>query len=87
MAYCARCQPARPPFAEWAASLTCNSTVFLQPYAAWRGLSHSTYLVLDRDGDTLTVQMIGIPASRMQVDVAQCADHDVTPRRDWGAAD
>jgi hypothetical protein len=35
-----------------------GSHVFLQPYAAWRGLSHSRYLVMDRAGDTLRASTI-----------------------------
>jgi hypothetical protein len=83
-AYCRKHQPQRPPFAAWAAGLASGDRVYLQPYAAWRGLSHSEYLIVGRDGDTLTVQLIGVPESRMDVGVAHCADHDVTKRSRTG---
>ncbi len=79
--WCAKCQPRYvTPHAEWAAALAVGSRVYLQPYAAWRGLSHSEYLVTDRDGDMLTVQLVGVPESSMRVTVAQCGQHDLTPR-------
>lgn len=85
-AYCAAHQPARQDFNTWAAGLQKGDRVFLQPYAAWRGLSHSEYLIVDRTEDTLTVQLIGYPESRMEVGVAHCARNDVTPRPRYGAA-
>jgi hypothetical protein len=65
--WCKTCRPKHVrPFDAWAAGLKRGDRVYLQPYAAWRGLSHSDYVVIDREGDTLTVQVIGIPESRMQ---------------------
>jgi hypothetical protein len=84
-AYCSKHEPQRPPFATWAAGLVAGDRVYLQAYAAWRGLSHSKYLIVGRDGDTLTVQLIGVPQSRMDVGVAHCADHDVTKQSLTGA--
>jgi hypothetical protein len=75
--WCDRHKPG--PFDEWAASLKAGDRVYLQPYVAWRGLSHAQYLIVDRDGDELTVQVLGIPESRMQVNVAHCGQHDLTP--------
>ena len=87
MVYCKRCAPTHvKPFQEWADGLTAGDRgVYVQPYAAWRGLSHSENLVIDRDGDLLTVQIIGLPESRQQVHVNHCGQSDLTPRRRFGA--
>jgi hypothetical protein len=77
--YCAEHQPRS--FDEWAATVKPDDRVYLQPVMAWRGLSRSENLVLERDGDLLTVQIIGIPESRQQVRITQCAERDMTPRR------
>lgn len=84
--YCPTCQPKHVmPFDAWAASVKPDSLVYLQPYAAWRGLSHSQYLVIARDGDTLTVQVLGVPESRMTVDIRHTGQHDLTPLAQRGA--
>lgn len=84
--FCKTCKPKHvTPFDEWAAGLKPGDEVYVQPYAAWRGLSHSRYLVVGREGSTLTVQVLGVPESRMQVHVADCGQHDLTPRRRTGA--
>lgn len=77
--YCPKHQP--PSCDEWEATVIPGSTVFLQPVVAWRGLSRSLNVVLARDGDVLTVQVVGIPESRQDVRITQCAARDVTPRR------
>lgn len=85
--YCPTCQRKHvTPFDEWAASVGPGSHVYLQPYAAWRGLSHSQYLVLARDGDALTVQVLGVPQSRMTVEICHAGQHDLTPLAQRGAA-
>lgn len=84
--YCRRCQSVHvQPFDAWSAGIRVGSTVYVQPYAAWRGLSGSRYLVIDRDGDELTIQVLGIPESRMKTHINHTAQHDVTPRALGGA--
>lgn len=83
--HCTKCRADQPTWDEWAAALKTNDEVFLYPYAAWRGLSRSKYLVVHRDGDQLTVQVLGIPASRMTVHISTCTQQDVTPWRAEGA--
>src|ERR1044071_427568 len=77
--YCSGHQPRS--FDDWAATVKAGSTVYLQPIVAWRGLSRSANQVLVRDGDVLTVQIVGIPDSRQQVRITQCGERDLTPRR------
>jgi hypothetical protein len=60
--------------------------VHVQPYAAWRGLTFSKYLVVERDGDALTIQVLGIPQSQQVVKISDIARDDLTPRRMDGAA-
>ncbi len=80
--WCNTCLPKHvQPFDVWAAGIAAGSRVYLQPAVAWRGLSHSEYLVTARDGDVLTVQLTGMPESSMTVDIGQCGQHDLTPRR------
>jgi hypothetical protein len=79
--YCSKCQAKQPSGDAWAASLKRGERVYLYPYAAWQGLSHSEYLVLGRDGDDLEVQLLGIPSSRMTVHLSACSPRDMTPRR------
>jgi hypothetical protein len=82
MAWCAKCKPKHvKPFDEWAATVQVGSRVYLQPYASFRGLSHSEYLVTGREGDKLTVQLLGWPESSQRVNVAHAGQHDLTPRR------
>jgi hypothetical protein len=84
--WCAKCMGKYvKPFDEWKASIAAGSRVYVQPYASWRGLSHSQYLVVERDGDQLTVQVLGIPESRMQVHINHTGQHDLTPRSRSGA--
>lgn len=78
---CNKCRAKQTPWEVWVAELKTGDRVFLYPYAAWRGLSRSEYLIVDRDGDELTVQVLGIPASRMTVHISCCAQQDVTPWR------
>jgi hypothetical protein len=78
--YCKRCKPkCITPFAQWAAALKPGDRVYVQPYATRRGLSRSQYVVVDREGDQLTVQPIGMPEFRMTVHVNHCGQHDLTP--------
>lgn len=79
--HCNKCRAKQTPWDVWAAALKANDLVFLYPYAAWRGLSRSQYVIVDRDGDTLTVQVLGIPDSRKTVHISDCAQQDVTPWR------
>jgi hypothetical protein len=84
--YCKRCKPKHiKPFDEWAASVQPGRLVYLKPYAAWQGLSRSQYLVVERDGDTLTVQVLGLPESRMTVNIRHTGQHDMTRRSHTGA--
>lgn len=81
MTWCAKCKPKHvAPWDEWQASVQVGSRVYLQPYSAFRGLSHSVYLVTARDGDMLTVQILGWPESSLQVHVNHTGQHDLTPR-------
>lgn len=85
-AWCPKCRPKHvTPFDQWAAALKVGDLVHVQPYAAWRGLSHSKYLIVERNGDDLTVQVLGLPESRGVVNVVHCGQHDLTPRRLGGA--
>lgn len=83
--HCNKCRAKQTPHDAWEAALKPGDRVFLYPYAAWRGLSRSEYLVIARDGDDLTVQVLGIPESRMPVHISACAQQDVTPWPTTGA--
>ncbi len=79
--WCSKCRAKHvTPFGQWAAALKPGDLVYVQPYAAWRGLSHSQYLIVARDGDVLTVQVLGLPESRGPVHVAHVGQHNLTPR-------
>lgn len=84
--HCNKCRAQQTPWEAWAAALAAGDRVYLYPYAAWRGLSRSEYLVVARDGDELTVQVLGIPASRTVVHISACAQQDMTPWQTRGAA-
>jgi hypothetical protein len=84
--FCKRCAARRPSFDEWAAKLGPGDRVYVQPYVAWRGLSRSQYLVIERDGNRFVLQLIGIPESRITTDVGQLGQRDLTPRARSGAA-
>lgn len=79
--FCQKCQAKQPSFKDWAASVKPDDLVYVQPYEAWRGMTHSRYLVTARSGDMLTVQLLGIPESSRQVHIGNCAPQDVTPWR------
>lgn len=79
--HCAKCLSKMTPFAQWAADLKASDLVYLQPSAAWRSLSRMQYVIIERDDDALIVQPLGFPDVRVQTEIAQCADHDVTPWR------
>jgi hypothetical protein len=86
--WCKKCKPKYvAPFDDWAARLSKGDRVFVQPYTAWRGLSRSENVVIDRDGDNITVQIIGIPESRQVVHVTDLGQHNLTPRSRTGALD
>ena len=87
MVFCPKCRPiCVKPFDEWAASLAKGSRgVYVQPYNAWRGLSHSENIVIARDGDLIAIQIIGLPESLQAVHVNHLAQYDATPRRHTGA--
>lgn len=80
--YCNTCRRQYvTPWDEWAAGLKAGDRVYVQPCIAWHGLSRSQCLIVDRVGDDVTVQIIGLPESRVTTTVAQLAQHDVTPRK------
>ena len=80
--FCPTCKPKHvTPFESWAASVKVGDTVYVQPYAAFRGLSHSQYLVIERTGDDLTLQVLGWPESRTVTHINHCGQFDLTPRR------
>lgn len=83
--FCNKCRAKQPAWDTWAAALAIGDTVYVQPYAAWKGLSRSEYLIVDRNGDDLKVQVLGIPESLTAVHIADCAQQDVTPWRAKGA--
>lgn len=79
--WCPKCARAHiQPFEEWAAGLKPGDAVYVQPYVAWRGLSRSRYLIKEREGDEVALQLIGIPESQIKTTIHQLAQHDVTPR-------
>lgn len=79
--WCPKCHPKHnTPFEEWAAALKVGDRVYVQPYVAFRGLSRSEYLIIERDGDRLTLQVLGWPEARIETTTAQCGQHDLTPR-------
>lgn len=81
-AWCPKCKAKHvTPFDQWAAALKVGDTVYVQPYMAWKGLSHSQYLIVERDGDELTLQILGLPESRVHTNVVHCGQYDLTPRR------
>jgi hypothetical protein len=83
-AYCPKCRPKYvKPFGEWAAALKAGDICYVQPILAWRGLTFSKNLVIGRDGDQVTVQILGMPESRQTIHIAQLADHNLTPRGRW----
>lgn len=75
--YCRKCQAKRPTWDQWAEALKPGDSVYLYKYAAWRGMCRSQYVITERDGRSLTVQLIGIPESRMAVDVTCCTQEDM----------
>lgn len=79
--WCSKCRVTHvETFEQWAASIRPGSRVFLQPSIAGRLRSRSQWLVTARDGDTLTVQLIGLPESSTTVHIGQAGQHDMTPR-------
>lgn len=80
--FCPTCKPKHvTPFDQWAAGVKAGDTVYVQPYAAFRGLSHSEYLVIERNGDDLTLQILGWPEARVTTHINHCGQRDLTPRR------
>lgn len=75
--FCGKCRAKQTPWQEWADSLKAGDLVYLYRYAAWKGLCRSQYLISDRAGQDLTVQVLGIPESRMTVDVTCCTQTDL----------
>lgn len=93
---CNRCRQGRnpgtrhmlpKPFEEWAASLKPGDRCYVQPILAWHGLAHSANVVIERTGDQVTVQIVGLPESRQAVSIHQLGERDMTPRRQTGAMD
>jgi hypothetical protein len=78
--YCPDCKAQRPTGEQWCAALTPGDRCYVQPTAAWHGLSRSEHVIVARDGNTVTVQIIGLPESRRPVAVTDLCPHDVTPR-------
>lgn len=78
--YCPTCAAEQPTWEEWSAAIGPGSRCYVQPAAAWRGNSRSEHTVVARDGDTVTVQIIGLPESRRLVTITSLCPHDVTPR-------
>lgn len=84
--YCRRCRPKHvKPHEEWVAGLAAGSEVFVQPCAAWRGLSHSRNVVVSRSGDEVTIQIVGMPESRQTLGIHLLGQDDLTPRSRTGA--
>lgn len=79
--YCPACAAKRPTWEQWSANLRPGGRCYVQPAAAWRGMSRSEHVVTARDGDTVTVQIVGLPESRRPVTITSLCPHDVTPRR------
>lgn len=77
--YCRTCLNLMPTRSQWEASLHPGNHVYLHPGFAWHGMSHSEHTVIARDGDQVTVQIVGLPESRRTVHVAHLAWCDVTP--------
>lgn len=85
MTFCAKCRSKRVrPHNDWVAALKAGDHVYVQPTIAWRGMSRSKYLIVARDGDQVTIQLIGSPQSRRTTTTAQLGQHDLTPIRPFG---
>jgi hypothetical protein len=82
LVYCERCRPKHvTPVAEWVVGIKVGDRVYVQPYAAWRGLSREPYLVTARDGSRVTVQLIGVPEGQQVLHVNDLGQHQLAPRR------
>ncbi len=78
-ALCTKCLSKKPSFDQWAAGVKPGDFVYLQPYCAIDGLGHSKHIVIERDGDMLTVQRLGYTTQRVQVSIGNCGPRDMTP--------
>lgn len=76
---CSKCQSKRPSFDQWAETVVKGSTVYVQPIIAG-AFSRSRWLVIERDADNVTVQVLGLPQTRTVTTIGQLADEDVTHR-------
>ena len=77
--YCGRCRAKHPTFDEWAASVKPGDCLYLQPYCAIDGLSRSPHIVIERDGEILTVQRLGCTKTQIKVSIGNCGPRDLTP--------
>jgi hypothetical protein len=84
-AWCLKCRKKHvKPWAQFVADLKPQDRVYVQPSAAWRGLSHSEYVIveIDRERQTVVAQVLGIPESRQTIGISQLGQLDMTPRPD-----
>lgn len=76
---CRKCQAKEPTFNEWASAVKAGSLVYIQPYL-YESLSRSKWVVLDRVGDEVTIQVLGLPNKTIRTTISQLAKEDLTPR-------
>jgi hypothetical protein len=78
--YCKKCRPKYvKPFNEWAAGVVAGSMVYMQPVTA--GVhARSQWLVCERDGDLVTVCVLGMPETTKRVHIGELGQHDMSRR-------
>lgn len=67
---------------QFVADLAPGQRVYVQPAVAWRGLSHSEYVIVsvDRESKTVIAQVLGMPESRQEIAIHNLGQYDLTPR-------
>lgn len=76
---CKKCLSKQPSFDQWADGVKPGDSLYLQPYCAVDGLGHSPHIVIERDGEILTVQRLGYTKKQIKVSIGNCGPRDMTP--------
>lgn len=74
--WCKTCRPKYvTPFDTWAAGLKIGDSVYVQPYIAPAHLGRSQWLIRTRDGDNVTLSLLGVPDRTIETTIGQLAQH------------
>ena len=79
-AYCPRCLAKLPSRDDWEAELVAGARVYVHSYVADPPWNRSEWVVLSRDGDELTLQVLGMPERRISTSIAHVGDHRILRR-------